>query len=425
VPDNQQLPSAPIAAWLATWADELDPSVDDLALARRSLIDTLAVSTAGRDHEDAPLSVHLGQAGRWAMLAHLIDFDDLHVPSTSHISAVCVPAALAARADARAYLAGAGVMARLGVLLGWRHFDRGWHATCTAGAPAAAVAAGVGMGLNADELATAIVHALPAAGGVRQSFGTAGKALQVGFAVDAGVRAATLSAAGATANVSAMEQWLELVGADGTILGTDDKVAIPGGLAVKLHPCCYAMQRPIAAVREALGGARVAAQDIRTVTVRCPSDTLRPLIHHRPQTGLEAKFSLEYAVAAAVLDDDPGLASFTDEAVRRHDAQGVMRRVSITATEGGGGLLAGRLEVDLVLTGGRRRTATIDDPPGVPDRTVVSDELRRKIESCALPDSAAAIVAADWPGGSDLAAVLLDRPADDRRVGIRPQSSLP
>src|SRR5487761_1241597 len=101
--------------------------------------------------------------------------------TSSHISAVCVPAALAAGGDARAYLAGAGVMARLGVALGWSHYASGWHVTCTAGAPAAAVAAAVALGLPPDRIATALALAVPAAGGVQRAFGSSGKALQVGF----------------------------------------------------------------------------------------------------------------------------------------------------------------------------------------------------------------------------------------------------
>ncbi len=53
---------------------------------------------AGRDHPRAPLFDQLSEAGRWAALAHVLDYDDLHMPSTTHISAVCVPAALSAGA---------------------------------------------------------------------------------------------------------------------------------------------------------------------------------------------------------------------------------------------------------------------------------------------------------------------------------------
>ena len=161
---------------------------------------------AARENELAPLFAQLSEAGRWAALAHVLDYDDLHLPSTTHIGAVCVPVALASSAGnpsadpARAYLAGAGVMARLGTALGWRHYSAGWHATCTAGAPGAAVTAAVARGLDADATARAIALAIPGAGGVQRAFGTAAKSLQVGFAAEAGVRAAALVAAGASAS---------------------------------------------------------------------------------------------------------------------------------------------------------------------------------------------------------------------------------
>ena len=81
-------------------------------------------------------------------------------------------------------------MARLGSALGWSHYSHGWHATCTAGAPAAAAAAAVSFGMGRDEIASAIALAVPAAGGVQRAFGSDAKALQVGFAAEAGVRAA-------------------------------------------------------------------------------------------------------------------------------------------------------------------------------------------------------------------------------------------
>ena len=148
------------------------------------------------------------------MLGHVLDFDDLHMTSTIHISVLAAPAALSAGGDARAYLAGAGVVARLGNALGWPHYAAGWHATCTAGAPGAAVAAAVALGLDAEATARALALAVPAAGGVQQAFGTHAKPLQIGFAVDAGVRAARLATAGASADPRALDQRLELVGGD-------------------------------------------------------------------------------------------------------------------------------------------------------------------------------------------------------------------
>src|ERR1700677_2042957 len=156
---------APLDVRLAEWATSHRATREEIALADRSLIDTLAVTAAALEHPDASLARQLGVGGRIAMLAHLIDYDDLHVPTTTHVSAVCVAAALASGGGAEAYLAGAGVMARLGSMLGWSHYEAGWHATCTAGALAAAVVAGLALGLDSTDLCTAMALAVPAAGG--------------------------------------------------------------------------------------------------------------------------------------------------------------------------------------------------------------------------------------------------------------------
>ena len=366
---------------LARWAAELEPTGEDLALADRALRDTVAVLLAAREDPVEELTAELGEAGGWAALAHVLDFDDLHLPSTTHVSAICVPVALACGGDAHAYLAGAGVMARLGMALGWPHYSSGWHATCTAGAPAAAVVAGVSLGLDAQRIAAAIALALPAAGGVQRAFGSAAKALQVGFAADAGVRAARLAAAGASADPRALEEWMRLVGGDPKPMAAAGGEAVPGGLAIKLYPCCYALQRPIAAVGELGGG--VAADQVRRIVVRTPASALAPLIHHRPRTGLEGKFSLEYGIAAAILDRQPGLQSFGDEAVGRAEAVRLTRLVELDAAPGGVGLLDGQCRVEIELASGDALSTTLETPPGAPDHPPSQEELASKLRACA------------------------------------------
>ena len=315
---------AGIARDLAAWAHAVTPMPDDFELAERSLVDTVAVALAARAEPLVLATGPLGDAGRWATAAHVLDFDDVHVESTSHISALIVPVVLACGGGAREYLAGAGVMARLGSALGWEHYLLGWHATCTAGAPASAVAAAVALGLDPVATAHAMALAIPAAGGVQRAFGTDAKALQVGFAADAGVRAARLASAGARGDLSVVEQWLELMGASALSLDDTD-VIVPGGLAIKLFPCCYAMQRPISAVREFVSD--VTASEVDRVVVTTPAGTVKPLIHHRPTTGLEGKFSMEYAIATAMLDGFPTLDCFTDASVSRPAAQSLLTRV--------------------------------------------------------------------------------------------------
>ncbi len=452
---------ASVAVTLAEWAAGLAPEPGDLALADRSLRDTTAVALAARDHRVTRLAASSGalsEGARWAVAGHVLDFDDLHMPSTAHVSVVCVPAALAASdwaasrragperaggggADrgARAYLAAAGVMARLGTALGWRHYLTGWHATCTAGAPAAAAGAAVALGLPAERIAVAMALAVPGAGGVQRAFGTDAKSLQVGFAVDAGLRAARLAAAGAQADPGALDAWLGLVGGDSSALdpsaagpsgvepsgvdpsgaelsgvdpsgaepsgvelsgvdlsgaelsGVDPSGAelsgvdlsgplVPNGLAVKLYPCCYALQRPIAALAELAPELDPGA--VRRIVLRTPEATVVPLIHHRPGTGLQGKFSLEYAAAAALLDGYPGFASFTDDAVRRDAARRLAGLVEIKLEPGGNGLLDGELEAEVHLADGTVRRARQQFPPGAPARPPTEDQLRAKLDDC-------------------------------------------
>src|SRR6266508_3811072 len=367
-----------VARRLSGWAAGLVPAPEDLALATRSLRDTLAVTIAARDDDIRAVVADSPEPLRWASIGHVLDFDDLHLPSTAHISVVCVPAVLACGGDARCYLAAAGVMARLGTALGWPHYARGWHATCTAGAPAAAVGAGLALGLDDQALAVALALAVPAAGGVQRAFGTAAKSLQVGFAAEAGVRAARLSARGASADPGAFDQWFALMGGDPARVDLDGP-AIPAGLAVKLFPCCYAAQRPISAARELLGHP-VRAEDVVRVVVRTPAASVQPLIHPRPVTGLQAKFSLEYAVAVALVDGYPGFASFTDEAVRRASLRE----------------LVGRVEARVA--------------PGAPGRPPTHTELHGKISEC-VGDGYPRLSAVTWPDAPEVLRAALDAPS--------------
>src|SRR5690606_863332 len=127
------------AEQLAAWAADYRPTAADRDLARRALQDTVAVTLAATDSRMASLTVGLPAAARWSAVGHVLDFDDLHLPSTAHISVVCVPAALAVGGDERAYLAGAGGMARLTTRLGRQH-DAHWRDSNSTACPSAAAA---------------------------------------------------------------------------------------------------------------------------------------------------------------------------------------------------------------------------------------------------------------------------------------------
>ena len=104
----------------------------------------------------------------------------------------------------------------------------------------------------------------------------------------------------------------------------------------------------------------MATQTEPSLALRLGTWAASPLIHHRPLTGGQGKFSLEYGVAAAVLDDFPELWSFTDEAVGRVAAQELLERVQFVATGEGEGLLDGECEIVVRLGDGRTLNACLD-----------------------------------------------------------------
>ena len=378
---------------LARWAAEAVPSAADLELAQTALVDTVAVALAAADHPLTALVAGLPPAARWAAQAHVLDYDDLHLPSTTHISTVCVPAAAATGGDARAYLVGAGVMARLGAALGWNHYSRGWHATSTTAPMAAAAVAATAMGLDAGRTATAMALAVSSAGGVQRAFGSDAKAIQVGLAVDAGVRAAQLAAGGASADLRVIDAWLGLVSEPPFDLALDSAEMVPGGLAVKVYPCCYALQRPIACAAEVAGD--LASTDVDRIDVFLTESAVQPLVHHRPSSGLEAKFCLEHALAVGVIDRTPGFDSFSDESVHRPEVARLTRNVTIHLSPGGNGLLEDVVRVQLTTTDGRTRSGEIEIPPGAPGRPVTRDQLAQKVRDC-VGDQTDTVLSADW-----------------------------
>jgi 2-methylcitrate dehydratase PrpD len=120
------------------------------------------------------------------------------------------------------------------------------------------------------------------------------------------------------------------------------------------------------------------------------------LIHHRPETGLQAKFSIEYAVACALLDDYQGFDSFTDAAAVRPDVRRLVDLVEVELRPGGGSLLDGRLDVEIHVRGGTVRRATLTDPLGSPRNPASAEQLAFKIRDCLAAAGLDGLEPRDW-----------------------------
>jgi 2-methylcitrate dehydratase PrpD len=333
---------------------------------------------------------------------HALDFDDVADAMIGHPSVVLVSALLAV-AEARgstgrevleAYLAGIEVSCAIAAGLPVaRHYRRGWHATSTIGVLGAA--AGAGRLLRLDE--TALCHALgiaaSLASGSRQNFGTMTKPLHAGHAARDAVLAAQLAARGFTADEHQLEGpfgYFELYGVNPGIAAVQDALTQPHvlaneGLSVKKFPCCYFTHR-MADAALALHRQGLRALRVESIEATIEPGGLQAIIHHRPTTGLQGKFSGEYVVAACLLDGTAGLSTFTDQAVSRAEAQELLRRVAIhesaTPPFGGAGFEQGYATLEAKLTDGTMLRERCDIPRGDARHPLSVGELEAKFRDC-------------------------------------------
>jgi 2-methylcitrate dehydratase PrpD len=281
--------------------------------------------------------------------AHVLDYDD--VALSGHPSAVLVPAILAegwstdaSGSDAlAAYVAGYELWAQAAALLPGNLHERGFHPTAVMGALASAAACARLRKLDGEKTAHAIAIAASLASGLVANFGTMTKSLHAGRAAQSGVLAARLAERGFTASLDVMEHptgFLRAHSPSGTLdigeatidIGTNWRLA-KLGVNVKRYPTCYATHRSIDAMLDLVGEHKLTADDVREIRVHTGVTQKLMLRNSNPRTGLEAKFSMEFALAAALIAGRVGLAELTDEFVTRPDVASQFTKVRCTTTE--------------------------------------------------------------------------------------------
>jgi 2-methylcitrate dehydratase PrpD len=339
------------------------------------------------------------------MAAHVLDYDDVSLDG--HPSAVLVPAILA-QGEASgssgaemltAYIAGYEIWAELLAREPTPLHRKGWHPTTVFGTIAAAAASAKLRRLDAACAATALAIAASMASGVVANFGTMTKSFQVGRAAQAGVIAARLAQAGLTASLDALEHPAGLLAA----LSPDGKAdcdrpftgapkewhIVRHGLNIKRYPICYATHRSIDAALDLVERYDLSPGDIERIAVSTGKTQLLMLRNSRPQTGLEAKFSMEFAMAAALIARNVGLRELTDEFVRRPDVQAIFSRVSCAATaattEGSAMALADAIEIT-TITGKTLNSGPVEYAKGSHQRPLSPDELWTKFADCLGPE---------------------------------------
>lgn len=410
---------------LGQFVSSLSPNrVPDEAarIARTGFIDCIGVMFAGREEEPTrllqkvlqpsagPATLYFSEQTAGApeaawingVAAHALDYDD--VALRGHPSTVLVPAILAeaetldvsGRDMVVAYIAGYEVWAELGRRESGYHHGKGWHPTGIFGAIAAAASCAHLRRLDPVRTAQAIALGASQSAGLMANFGTMTKPYHAGRSAHSGVMAARLAAAGFTASMDALEHpqgFLAAVSPEGKVdrdskaegLGETWRI-LKSGLSIKKYPTCYCTHRAIDGMLDLAREQSVKPEDVDAITVTLSDNFATILRNHAPQTGLAAKFSIEFAMACALVAHRVGLAELTDDFVRRADIQALIPRVTVQiSTEPDPGYPGAALadQVTIRLTSGRTLAGErVHRARGHADRPLAEQDLFAKFEDC-------------------------------------------
>jgi 2-methylcitrate dehydratase PrpD len=389
--------------------------------AYRALLDTVAVAIAGRNEAAVHIAHsyartlgsghatvwHSGEtlhpeAAAWlnGVTAHVLDYDDVMTMMRGHISVAMVPALVALAQHtgatgeqyARAYLAGFELMAKLSRVMALPHYSKGWHSTSALGVLGAALACSVLLGLDQSQTSHALGLAVAQAAGTRGNFGTHAKSFQAGQCNAAAVRAALLAQSGFTASESVVDGkygYLALYAANEDVsaalatLGQTYNGPLEietTGIDIKKYPCCYAIHRALDALFALRAQHKPALDDVESIAVTNSAGGLDALQSRLPLNGLEAKFSMQYNMAAALVDGAIRLSSFDDAQVARASVAALMPRVGVS--EASGAILPRWSHVKLTLRDGRVLEQRVSVARGDAGDPLSDDELLEKAVDC-------------------------------------------
>ncbi len=405
---------------------------DLLALGKKSMLDGFGLALAGSVSSLAPL-VHrylgdLGLAGgkasvigsklkvapRFAAFAngisiHADDYDDTQLSVAkdriygllTHPTVPVLPAAFA-QCEAMgasgkdlllAYQIGVEVECKIAEAISPRHYGDGFHTTGTIGAFGSAAACAKLRGLDVTQTARALGVAATEGGGFRNNFGSMTKPFHAGRAAESGPIAADLAALGWTASESILEAPLGFFQAAG---GGFDPGAIAGrlgkpwtleqpGVSIKPHPSGSLSHPAMGEMMRLIRQYDLKPAQVDSVDVGGNHGMTTSLFHHRPTTGLQGKFSMEFCLAILLLERKAGLAEFTDATVQRPDVQEMIRRihfsVSPEAEQAGLDKMTSILQVR--LKDGKVLSGRAQFAKGSPSNPMSYDEVADKFRGCA------------------------------------------
>jgi 2-methylcitrate dehydratase PrpD len=334
--------------------------------------------------------------------SHSVEFDDIYRDAGYHPGSPVISAALAAAqtrgvtgdAFLRGVIVGYEVSTRIGEAVMPSHY-RFWHITGTVGCLGAAAAVATLLGANREQFMNALGNAGTFASGLQQAFRSQsmGKPLHSAHAAEAGALAAMAASKGVTgvhdilegevgfgAAMSVDPDWTKATRG----LGTDYHIV---QMTFKNHGCCGHAFPSIDGVLHLMHAHRLAPRDIRRIRVATYKAGLDIIDNAEPEGEYQAKFSVQYTIAHAVIHGSVRLNAFTPERLRDPDVRSLMQKVECVAdpelSKGYPAQRAAHVEIDTV--DGRTLTHFQPTRKGDPDLPLSDAELNGKFTELATP----------------------------------------
>jgi 2-methylcitrate dehydratase PrpD len=340
---------------------------------------------------------------------HADDFDDTQLAVAKdrvygllvHPTVPVLPALLAL-AESRvisgkefmlAYHLGVEVECKIAEAISPRHYQDGFHSTGTCGPFGSAAACAKLLRFDTSKTLNTFGLVASQSGGLRENFGTMTKPFQAGHAAESGVVSAELVALGWTAAEQILEAERGFFHAFG---GTFDPSAIMDrlgkpwtfaspGISLKPYPSGSLSHPAMTELARMIEVNKLQAAQVEKLDVGANHQMTTTLLHHRPKTGLEAKFSMEFCMAILLLRGKAGLGEFSDKVVQEADVQEMIGRINFyvdpEAESAGYDKMTSLLKIH--LKDGRVITGRADFAKGSPANPMTFDEAAAKFRGCA------------------------------------------
>jgi 2-methylcitrate dehydratase PrpD len=321
--------------------------------------------------------------------AHVHDYDDTTPGNYVHPSAPVASALFAyasvtpvsGRDFLNAFTLGFEATTRVGDAVYPAHYDAGWHITGTAGVFGAAAAIGRLLCLNQKQMTWALGLASTQASGLREMFGTMGKAFHPGRAAQNGYSAALLAQAGFTSGSTAIEGPRGFAAVQASrfdLRRITDGLGVEFGLrknTYKPFPCGIVNHPTIDGCIQLSREHDLRPERIRAVRLEVAPLVLDLCNKQGITLGLEGKFSVYHGAAVGLTRRQAGLSEYTDEAVN----DPMIRRVrEATTAVASPEITEDQARIEVTLEDGTRLTRFVESSPGNLRRPMTDASLETK-----------------------------------------------